>query len=46
MPTSWLRAMFNREPDSVESPEFVESQQNGGTISRYGHKFYADAEND
>ena len=32
MPTSWIRAMFNREPDSVESPEFVESQQNGGRI--------------
>lgn len=46
MPTSWLRAMFNREPDSVEGPEVVESQQNGGTVSRYGHKFYADAERD
>lgn len=33
MPTSWLRTMFNGEPDSVEGPEVVESQQNGGTIS-------------
>lgn len=32
MPTSWLRTMFNGEPDSVEGPEFVESQQNGGRI--------------
>lgn len=32
MPTPWMRAMFSGKPDSVESPEFVESKQPGGRI--------------
>lgn len=40
MPTSWLRAMFNREPDSVESPDVVDMQQRGGRILGVTHSGY------
>lgn len=45
MPTSWLRTMFNSEPDSVEGPEVVESQQNGGRILGVTHSGWRNGRN-